>query len=244
MSDRASHRVSGVSHVSTVSPPTNVAALIREASTPLSQCVAWANHLQRPSSPLRRLPGVVVVTSRDSEADVCNALQAGVGGYLLGSCGLNELEDAVRAVGRGSPYLCEVAASLVATSLTRTPLTMRESEILRLIGSGMSNKMVASELNIALGTVKAHVRTTLDKLGARSRTQAIVIAAQRGLLGPQSPLRLTAEPHSRPISMTPPLRQRRERVRVAARGGGLGRGIAIRTGPLRGRALPDRLRST
>jgi DNA-binding NarL/FixJ family response regulator len=178
--------------------------------------MAWANHLKRLGSPLRRLPGVVVVTSRDSEADVRNALQAGVGGYLLGGCGLNELENAVRAVGRGSPYLCEVAASLVATSLTRTPLTMRESEILRLIGSGMSNKMVASELNIALGTVKAHVRTILDKLGARSRTQAIVIAAQRGLLGPQSPLRLTAEPHGRPTSMTPPLRQRREQARVAA----------------------------
>jgi DNA-binding NarL/FixJ family response regulator len=178
--------------------------------------MAWANHLKRLSSPLRRLPGVVVVTSRDSEADVRNALQAGVGGYLLGSCSLNELEDAVRAVGRGSPYLCEVAASLVATSLTRTPLTMRESEILRLIGSGMSNKVVASELNIALGTVKAHARAILDKLGARSRTQAIVIAAQRGLLGPRSPLRLTPVPHSRPISMTPPSGQRREQARVAA----------------------------
>jgi DNA-binding NarL/FixJ family response regulator len=169
--------------------------------------MAWANHLRRRSSPLRRLPGVVVVTSRDSEADVRNALQAGVGGYLLGSCGLNELEDAVRAVGRGSPYLCEVAASLVATSLTRTPLTMRESEILQSIGSGMSNKVVASELNIALGTVKAHARAILDKLGARSRTQATVIAAQRGLLGPYSAMRTAAMSHSQSISTTLPLRQ-------------------------------------
>ncbi|MBC7941771.1 MAG: response regulator transcription factor, partial [Chitinophagaceae bacterium] len=130
---------------------------------------------------------MVVITWRDNEADVRTALQAGIGGYLLGNCGLNELVDAVRAVGRGSPYLCKVAASLVAKSLTRTPLTLRESETLRLIASGMSNKVIASELNIALGTVKAHARAILDKLGARSRTQATVIAAQRGLLGPDSP---------------------------------------------------------
>ncbi len=178
--------------------------------------MAWAHHLRRRTSPSRRLPGVVVVTWRDSEADVRTALQAGIGGYLLGNCGLNELVDAVRAVGRGSPYLCEVAASLVAKSLTRTPLTMRESEILRLIASGMSNKVIASELNIALGTVKAHARAILDKLGARSRTQAIVIAAQRGLLGPHSPLRPAAVPHGQAISVALPLRHARERDRAAA----------------------------
>lgn len=172
--------------------------------------MAWAHHLRRRSPPMGRFPRVVVVTWRDSEADVRQALHAGVGGYLLGSCNLNELVDAVRAVGRGSPYLCEAAASLVATSLTRTPLTMRENEILRLIGSGMSNKVVASELNIALGTVKAHASSILDKLGARSRTQATVIAAQRGLLGPRSPIRPSAAPNSQPIALTLPLRPSRD----------------------------------
>jgi DNA-binding NarL/FixJ family response regulator len=178
--------------------------------------MAWAHHPKRRTSPPRRLPVVVVVTWRDSEADVRTALQAGIGGYLLGNCSLNELVDAVRAVGRGSPYLCEVAASLVAKSLTRTPLTMRESEILRSIASGMSNKVIASELNIALGTVKAHARAILDKLGARSRTQAIVIAAQRGQLGPHSPLRPAAVPDGPPMSVPPPLRQGREQDRAAA----------------------------
>lgn len=178
--------------------------------------MAWAHHLRRRNLPPRRLPGVVVVTWRDNEADVRTALQAGIGGYLLSNCGLSELVDAVRAVGRGSPYLCEVAASLVAKSLTRTPLTMRESEILRLIASGLSNKLIASELDIALGTVKAHARAILDKLGARSRTQAIVIAAQRGLLGPHSPLRPAAVPHGQPISAAPSLRQAREQDRAAA----------------------------
>lgn len=178
--------------------------------------MAWAQHHRFRSSAARRSPGVVVITWRDSEADVRNALQAGIGGYLLGNCDLNELVDAVRAVGRGSPYLCAAAASLVAKSLTRTPLTLRESEILRLIASGMSNKSIASQLGIALGTVKAHARAILDKLGSRSRTQAIVIAAQRGLLGPHSPLRPAAVPHGQAISVKLPLRQVRVQDRAAA----------------------------
>jgi DNA-binding NarL/FixJ family response regulator len=178
--------------------------------------MAWAQHHRFRASAARRRPGLVVVTWRDSEADVRTALQAGIGGYLLGNCGLDELAAAVRAVGRGSPHLCEVAASLVAKSLTRTPLTMRESEILRLIASGMPNKLIASELNIALGTVKAHARAILDKLGGRSRTQAIVIAAQRGLLGPQSPLRPAAVAHDQPIPLKLAVRQAREQDRTAA----------------------------
>lgn len=97
-------------------------------------------------------------------------------------------------------------------SLTRTPLTMRESEILCLIASGMSNKLIASKLDIALGTVKAHATAILDKLGARSRTQATVIAAQRGLLGPASPLQQAAAPQT---VVTPP-QQAHERDRIAA----------------------------
>jgi DNA-binding NarL/FixJ family response regulator len=159
--------------------------------------MAWAHHHRLRASAARHVPGVVVISWHDSESDVCAALQSGIGGYLLGNCGSNELVDAVRAVGRGSPYLCEAAAALVAKSLTRTPLTMRESEILRLLASGMSNKLIASELNIALGTVKAHAKAILDKLGARSRTQATVIAAGRGLLGPHSPLRPAAVPRPR-----------------------------------------------
>ena len=166
--------------------------------------MAWAHHQKLRRSTSQHVPGVVIITWRESEADVRSALQSGVGGYLLGNCGLDELVQAVRAVGRGSPYLCDAAAARVAKSLTRVPLTMRESEILRLIGSGMSNKEIASQLNIALGTVKAHARAILDKLGARSRTQATVIAAQRGLLGPDSPLRPAAAAPSAPVLDTTP----------------------------------------
>jgi DNA-binding NarL/FixJ family response regulator len=177
--------------------------------------VACTRHQRFRSSAAQHVPGVVLITWRDSEADVRTALQSGIGGYLLSTCGLNELVEAVRAVGRGAPYLCKAAAALVAKSLTRTPLTMRESEVLRLMASGMSNKLIASELNIALGTVKSHARVILDKLGARSRTQATVIAAQRGLLGTPSPLRLAAAPPSQQTLVTPP-RRAHERQLIAA----------------------------
>jgi DNA-binding NarL/FixJ family response regulator len=177
--------------------------------------MTWAHHQWSQASVVRRVPGVVVITGRASETDVRAALQSGIGGYLLADCALNELVEAVRAVGRGSPYLCDVATALVANSLTRTPLTMRENEILQLIASGMPNKLIAAELNIALGTVKAHARAILDKLSARSRTQATVIAAQRGLLGPSSPLRPAAMPPARQSSVTA-VRRPAEQERLAA----------------------------
>ncbi|MGH6608920.1 MAG: LuxR C-terminal-related transcriptional regulator, partial [Burkholderiaceae bacterium] len=194
----------GINAALTAAPGIEVVTASDNSSFPDAEVVicdyksgmAWAHHQRVRQSAVRHVPGVVVVTWRDSETDVRTALQSGIAGYLLGSCGLNELVDAVRAVGRGSPYLCKAASTLVAKSLTRTPLTLRESEILRLIASGMSNKSIAWELSIALGTVKAHARAILDKLGARSRTQATVIAAQRGLLGPHSPLRPAAVPIS------------------------------------------------
>lgn len=126
----------------------------------------------------------LVISRRDGEADVHLALQAGVGGYLLAGCGLDEVVLAVRTVGRGGRHLCDRAASLVAQSLLRTPLTARETEVLRLIADGLSNKQIAMRLDIAVGTVKAHTKAILAKLEAASRTEAMAVAQQRGLLGP------------------------------------------------------------
>jgi DNA-binding NarL/FixJ family response regulator len=175
----------------------------------------WRGRQRSSAGAERQGPGVVVITWRDSEADVRAAMQAGIGGYLLGSCGVNELVEAVRCVHRGSPYLCSVAATRVARSLSRTPLTLRENEILQLMASGMPNKLIASQLCIALGTVKAHAKAILDKLGARSRTHATVIAAERGLLSPHSPL-LPASVHTRRPMSSPPGVSTHEHSRMAA----------------------------
>lgn len=138
-------------------------------------------------------PSVLVVSWSDSESEIRAALQAGVRGYLFGNCTLEDLVTAVRAVGRGAHHLCDRAACLVAQSLTRTPLTARETEVLRLIACGLPNKLIASRLDIAIGTVKAHTKAILAKLEAGSRTEATVIAEQRGLLGPRTTLPSAAD---------------------------------------------------
>ena len=129
--------------------------------------------------------GVLVLSRRDGEAEIRHALQRGARGYLLGHCSLDELVAAVRSVGSGRHHLCTAAAQRLALSLVRTPLTPRETEVLRLMALGLPNKRIASRLAIALGTVKAHIQAILAKLDARSRTEATVIAEQRGLLGPR-----------------------------------------------------------
>lgn len=128
---------------------------------------------------------ILMISRRDCEADIHQALQAGVGGYLLAGCSVDELRVAVRTVGRGGRHICDRAASVVAQSLMRTPLTAREAEVLRLIADGLSNKHIAARLDIALGTVKAHTKAILAKLEAVSRTEATAVAEQRGLLGPK-----------------------------------------------------------
>jgi len=128
---------------------------------------------------------VLVLSSRDGEAEIRHALQRGAAGYVLGNCRLDELMAAVRSVASGRPHLCTGAAQRLAQSLMRAPLTPRETEVLRLMAQGLPNKRIASRLAIALGTVKAHNQAILAKLEARSRTEASAIAEQRGLLGPR-----------------------------------------------------------
>jgi DNA-binding NarL/FixJ family response regulator len=127
-------------------------------------------------------PAVLIVSWRSTEAEIRRALEAGVRGYLIGDCGLADLVDGVRALQRGGRFLGEAVAHSVAESLTRVRLTARETDVLRLMATGCPNKTIAARLDIAIGTVKAHTKAILSKLDASSRTEATVIAKQRGLL--------------------------------------------------------------
>lgn len=128
------------------------------------------------------LPKVLVLTLRSSEADVRDALRAGVLGYLVQGCGPEDALQAARCVHRGARYLCPLATDRMASSLVHSALTGREFEVLGGLAEGLSNKLIARELNLAVNTVKSHVGAIFDKLGASSRTQAIIVAAQRGLV--------------------------------------------------------------
>jgi DNA-binding NarL/FixJ family response regulator len=147
----------------------------------------YQDGMQLAAAPSMRAPGlknarVLVMTTHDREHEVRLALEAGVHGYLLLGCPIEELIAGVNALGRGSRYLCLAVAQRMAESLTREALTPREADVLRLLVRGQCNKSIAKQLDIAVGTVKAHVKAIMAKLDASSRTQAASVAAQRGLI--------------------------------------------------------------
>jgi len=139
-----------------------------------------AMHPSRNGVPVDK-PRILLVAGTDREADVRAALDAGVHGYVLMGCGLPELAGGVGLLSRGLRYVCPSAARRLAESLTRQCLTSREADVLHLMIKGCSNKVIARELDIAVGTVKAHVKAVLAKLGVGTRLQAVAAAAERGL---------------------------------------------------------------
>ena len=126
---------------------------------------------------------LLIVTDLDGEHDIRLAFEQEVEGYLLQGCALEELVRCVRKVAAGGRYMTEALAQCMAESLTRQPLTTRETDVLRLLAVGQCNKTIARELEISSSTVKSHVQAILRKLSAASRTEAISLADRRGLLG-------------------------------------------------------------
>jgi DNA-binding NarL/FixJ family response regulator len=142
-----------------------------------------------------KTPKVLVVTRFEKESDIRAALELGVYGYLVMDCKLAELVDAVRALHRGSRHLGALAARRIAESMSYQALTHREAEVLRLVAKGCANKSIANELAIGLGTVKTHVKSILEKLHAKTRTEAASIASHRGLIN-ETELLLPLRPRS------------------------------------------------
>lgn len=135
----------------------------------------------------RELPGteVIALTSVLEDASVVSAVKAGAIGYLLKNTHAAELRRAIKAAADGQVQLSAEAAARLMREV-RTPdapqeLTNRETDILRLLAYGKTNKEIAFELSIGDKTVKTHVSNILMKLGVQSRTQAAVYAAQHGL---------------------------------------------------------------
>ena len=149
---------------------------------------------------------VLIVTTFDRDDYLFDALAAGASGFLLKNAGPEELVGAVRVVGAGDALLAPevtrrviarfatgdarvpasapaavVAAPPVEPLVLAEPLTDRESEVLRLVAEALSNAEIAARLFIGEATVKTHVSNVLQKLGARDRVQAVVLAHRHGL---------------------------------------------------------------
>jgi DNA-binding NarL/FixJ family response regulator len=132
---------------------------------------------------------VIVFTAFDTDERIVSAVQAGAQGYLLKGAPREELFKAIRVVSQGGSLLQPVVASKLMQHLTRRhdapalePLTEREMEVLKLLAQGRPNKEIAAALVISERTVKFHVGSILGKLGAANRTEAVTLAAQRGLI--------------------------------------------------------------
>jgi DNA-binding NarL/FixJ family response regulator len=125
---------------------------------------------------------IVVVFGADREWELRRALACNIDGYLTTGFSPTELADGIRAVNRGSRYLCARAAARLADSVGSETLTEREADVLQLVVEGLCNKSIARRLDIAIGTVKSHLKAAYEKLAVTSRTHAVAVAERRGLL--------------------------------------------------------------
>ncbi|HYC87704.1 MAG TPA: response regulator transcription factor [Thermoanaerobaculia bacterium] len=126
---------------------------------------------------------IVAYTACTGAENVCSAVAAGVHGYVVKNGSSTELVAAIRAVYRGRRYVSPEVAGHLADQLEDSGLTTREFEVLGLLAQGRKNKAIAEGLRIGHQTVKSHVQNILDKLGARTRTEAVRKALQRGMIG-------------------------------------------------------------
>ena len=125
---------------------------------------------------------VVILSAFDGDVEVTRALQAGACGYFLKTTPPDELVDAIRQVHAGKKKVQTALLKQMAEHMGENGLSARESEVLQLVAAGHRNRDIGKLLFISEETVKAHLRHIMEKLGARDRTHAVVLADRRGIV--------------------------------------------------------------
>ncbi|GAA3428889.1 response regulator transcription factor [Streptosporangium nondiastaticum] len=143
---------------------------------------------------LRELPAtkVIILTTFDTDENVFDALRAGASGFLTKEVDLAELRRAVEVVAAGEALLSPSVTRRVVERFAHRPrpaatlhaLTTRESEVVRLVATGLSNDEIAAALVISPLTVKTHITRAITKLGVRDRVQLVILAYEHGLVSP------------------------------------------------------------
>jgi DNA-binding NarL/FixJ family response regulator len=140
-----------------------------------------------------QLPPTIILTTFDDDQLVLAGIKAGARGYLLKDVTLDQLVNAIQTVAEGGSLVQPAVTQRLLSGLEGLhnqflsleqpdPLTDRETEILRLMAGGYSNKEIANSLGVAEGTVKNHVSNILSKLGVRDRTRAVLKAFELGIV--------------------------------------------------------------
>ena len=133
------------------------------------------------------LPRIIVFTAFDNDERIIHAIQAGADGYLLKGAPRDDIFHAIRVTLGGGSLLQPIVASKLLHHVGQQggpieALTERELEVLHLLAQGMPNKEIASKLVISERTAKFHVSSIMSKLGATNRTEAVSLAAQKGII--------------------------------------------------------------
>lgn len=135
---------------------------------------------------------IVVYSVSDQDEDVVAAITGGADGYLLKDMEPEDVVEKIKQAVLGKMVISDRLTEVLATALRQPQkndsnlydtLTTREQEILQLIAKGMSNKLIARELNISDGTVKVHVKHLLKKMNLRSRVEAAVWVVNQKQVG-------------------------------------------------------------
>ena len=140
---------------------------------------------------IERVPAlrVLVFTSFGEDSLIRATLDAGASGFLIKDALKDDLVRAIRSVAAGQPYLAPAAQRQLMELLRSAPpkadaLTPRETEVLRLIAAGLSNKQIGQRLQLTEGTVKGYVSQILAKLDLEDRTQIALYAVRQGIVAP------------------------------------------------------------
>jgi len=125
---------------------------------------------------------IIVLAEHAGDAEITKALRKGAAGYICKDVSPGELVTAIRNVAAGRKYIPDDIARILSENVGQEDLTPAESNVLRMIVGGMSNKEIAFALDVSENTVKTHVKNIFDKIGVSDRTSAATTAIKRGLI--------------------------------------------------------------
>jgi two-component system, NarL family, response regulator len=125
---------------------------------------------------------ILILTTYDTDEDIYRTMLAGAAGYILKDSPRDELIRAIRTIASGQRCISRTAGAKLAGRIGAPELTERELSVLRCVAAGQANKEVAAALGISEGTLKSHVNKIMQKLGALSRTDAVMVGLRKGLI--------------------------------------------------------------
>ena len=125
---------------------------------------------------------IIVLAEHAGDAEITKALKKGASGYICKDVSPDELLTAIRSVAAGKRYIPNDIAQILSENIGKEELTPTESNILRMIVGGMSNKEIAFAMDVSENTVKTHNQNIFGKIGVSDRTSAATTAIKRGLV--------------------------------------------------------------